>query len=124
MKTIRISEDVWNAMAERGKFGETPDDVLRRVFAIKEPSKKMKTGNRAILPPNGTNCKMDYKGKSYKGLIVNGSLVVSDIGNFSSLSAAACQISGVSLNGWLYWLFKLIEESDWIPALEWRRRGK
>jgi len=34
MKTIRISEDVWNAMASVGKFGETPDDVLRRVFGI------------------------------------------------------------------------------------------
>jgi negative regulator of replication initiation len=34
MKTIRISNEVWSAIAERGKFGETPDDVLRRVFGI------------------------------------------------------------------------------------------
>ena len=34
MKTIRISQDVWDAMAKVGKFGETPDDVLRRVFSI------------------------------------------------------------------------------------------
>jgi hypothetical protein len=34
MKTIRITEDVWNAIAERGKFGETEDDVLRRVFKL------------------------------------------------------------------------------------------
>lgn len=34
MKTIRISNEVWNAIAKRGKFGETPDDVLRRVFRI------------------------------------------------------------------------------------------
>jgi len=40
MRTIRVSEDVWNEIAKRGKFGETPDDVLRRVFGIdrtKEP---------------------------------------------------------------------------------------
>ena len=34
MRTIRISEEVWNAIAERGRFGETPEDVLRRVFEI------------------------------------------------------------------------------------------
>jgi hypothetical protein len=39
MRTIRISEDVWQAIANQGKFGETEDDVLRRVFK---------------LPPNST----------------------------------------------------------------------
>ena len=34
VRTIRISEDVWNAIAAKGRFGETPDDVLRRVFKI------------------------------------------------------------------------------------------
>ncbi|MDC0190232.1 hypothetical protein OAJ77_03265 [Rhodospirillales bacterium] len=34
MKNIRISEEVWDAIAERGKFGETEDDVLRRVFGM------------------------------------------------------------------------------------------
>jgi hypothetical protein len=34
MKTIRISDVVDTAIAERGKFGETHDDVLRRVFEI------------------------------------------------------------------------------------------
>ena len=34
MRTIRISGPVWDEIAARGKFGETPDDVLRRVFGI------------------------------------------------------------------------------------------
>lgn len=34
MRSIRVSEDVWAAIAERGKFGETEDDVLRRVFDL------------------------------------------------------------------------------------------
>ena len=34
MRTIRISDEVWNAIAARGKFGETEDDVLRRIFEI------------------------------------------------------------------------------------------
>ncbi|NIR49357.1 hypothetical protein GWO43_12730 [candidate division KSB1 bacterium] len=45
MRTIRISQEVWNAIAERGKFGETPDDVLRRVFKIK-PNDRSNSRNR------------------------------------------------------------------------------
>ncbi len=37
MRPIRISEEVWQAIAESGKFGETEDDVLRRVFGL-EPA--------------------------------------------------------------------------------------
>lgn len=40
MKTIRISDEVWDEIAKLGKFGETPDDVLRRVFNIKQGSSK------------------------------------------------------------------------------------
>ena len=35
MRTIRISDEVWEEIATRGKFGETEDDVLRRIFEIK-----------------------------------------------------------------------------------------
>jgi len=34
MKTIRVSDEVWDAIAKEGRFGETPDVVLRRVFKI------------------------------------------------------------------------------------------
>ncbi len=34
MHPITISEPVWQAIASRGKFGETEDDVLRRVFDL------------------------------------------------------------------------------------------
>lgn len=36
MRSIRISDEVWSAIASRGKFGETEDDVLRREFGIDE----------------------------------------------------------------------------------------
>lgn len=38
MRTIRISDAVWDQIARRGKFGETEDDVLRRVFDLPEES--------------------------------------------------------------------------------------
>lgn len=34
MHTVKISDAVWAAIAERGRFGETEDDVLRRVFDL------------------------------------------------------------------------------------------
>ena len=34
MKTVRVSEDIWGEIAKRGKFGESVDDVLRRVFGL------------------------------------------------------------------------------------------
>lgn len=34
MRNIRISEEVWQAIANEGKFGETEEDVLRRVFKL------------------------------------------------------------------------------------------
>lgn len=33
MKNLRVSDDVWQAIAQIGKFGETENDVLRRVFS-------------------------------------------------------------------------------------------
>lgn len=36
MRSINVSEPVWQAIADRGKFGETEDDVLRRVFDLPE----------------------------------------------------------------------------------------
>ena len=37
MRTIRITEDVWEAIANRGRFGETENDVLRRIFKLETP---------------------------------------------------------------------------------------
>jgi hypothetical protein len=34
MRRIEISDEVWLEIAQRGKFGETEDDVLARVFKI------------------------------------------------------------------------------------------
>ena len=34
MHNIIVTEPVWQAIASRGKFGETEDDVLRRVFGL------------------------------------------------------------------------------------------
>jgi hypothetical protein len=50
MRTIRISVEVWDEIAKRGKFGETEDDVLRRVFGLKSEEGGQE-GNSPISRP-------------------------------------------------------------------------
>ncbi|MFQ5708728.1 MAG: hypothetical protein ACE5HO_14830 [bacterium] len=55
MRTIRISDDVWNAIAKKGKFGETPNDVLERVFKInKDMSERAKLRKKKATRPMTT----------------------------------------------------------------------
>jgi hypothetical protein len=42
MRTIRISDAVWQEIAKRGEFGETPDIVLRRVFNIANEQERVR----------------------------------------------------------------------------------
>lgn len=54
MKTISISVPVWEAIASRGKFGESEDDVLRRVFGLPALSSKSSAIAPATRQSNGT----------------------------------------------------------------------
>ncbi|NGZ95561.1 MAG: hypothetical protein CV089_05420 [Nitrospira sp. WS110] len=52
MRTIEVSDPVWAQIAKRGKFGETEDDVLRRVFDIPKDSSSL--GEILSSLPKGT----------------------------------------------------------------------
>lgn len=39
---MRVSEEVWDEIAKRGKFGESVDDVLRRVFDLEPDAQNEK----------------------------------------------------------------------------------
>lgn len=54
MHRVEITDDVWNAIARRGKFGESVDDVLRREFRLpslanKEAGLARGTATRTIV---------------------------------------------------------------------------
>ena len=49
MKSIEVSRPVWDAIAARGKFGETEDDVLRRVLGVGRNDKEEEL-QRALVP--------------------------------------------------------------------------
>ena len=55
MRTVRISEAVYEVIASKGKFGETVDDVLRREFGIVDRSSTRgvsKAGSRRNFATN------------------------------------------------------------------------
>lgn len=47
MRTIKISNEVWDVIAKNGKFGETGDDVLRRLLNVGGSSRETPTVARA-----------------------------------------------------------------------------
>ena len=46
MRTVRISEEVWESIAQRGKFGKTVDDVLRRLLNLGPPNSEVQRKER------------------------------------------------------------------------------
>jgi hypothetical protein len=52
MRQINVTDEVWEQIAKRGKFGETEDDVLRRVFDL-PPSKIAGAPNPATFTRRG-----------------------------------------------------------------------
>jgi hypothetical protein len=61
MRTIRISSEVWEALAKVGRFGETPDQVLRRVFKVNGTSRAAAFQKRRIATKRMTREAIDGK---------------------------------------------------------------
>ena len=59
MRSIKVSDTVWEAIAAQGKFGETEDDVLRRVFKIKPATHTHRISSGA--PPGRGNLRYATK---------------------------------------------------------------
>jgi hypothetical protein len=47
MRPIEVSIEVWEAIASQGRFGETEDDVLRRVFKLPPRSEQLRVPKKA-----------------------------------------------------------------------------
>ncbi len=69
MRTIRISTEVWEAIAKVGKFGETPDQALRRVFQIGGKSRNGGVGKRRIAT---TRMSHEVNGQEFTVSFANG----------------------------------------------------
>jgi hypothetical protein len=81
------------------------------------------TGRRqtsSTLPPDGTECRFTYKGKKFSGRVERGELSVSELGQFSSFSAASVKATKTARNGWRDWEVLLPGETTWLLADTWR----
>jgi len=78
------------------------------------------TNSNTFPPPNNTECRFEYKGDEYNGVIRNGKLFVNGYGEFTSFSSASKEITQTSRNGWRDWELSLPGRNDWILADEWR----
>jgi hypothetical protein len=76
MRTIEVSNEVWQAIAARGKFGETEDDVLRRVFQL--PARAEKT---PLLPGGNGERPLTRRPSSVPRRVRAGQRMSSYIGN-------------------------------------------
>ena len=76
------------------------------------------------FPPENTACKFEYKGKTYSGIILNGSLVVEGYGVYRSFSRASVELTGTIRNGWRDWWIQPDDTGKWITADDWRRKQR
>ncbi len=58
MRTIRISDEVWDKIVEEGKFPETTDDVLRRLLGINSRTRGITGGQRQRYATNTLTSKV------------------------------------------------------------------
>jgi hypothetical protein len=121
MQTIEIDFDVFKEITVRRKHaGITPNDVLREVFSLEprqEPlTQKAQSGKpwvvKGVAFPPGTELRSSYKGQMYYARVDEGSLVLNDK-KFFSPSAAAIEVTGSSVNGWIFWECKLPGKQNW-----------
>lgn len=52
MRSISISDPVWQAIAAKGRFGETEDDVLRRIFSLAAAAEATKAPGSVLAHAN------------------------------------------------------------------------
>ena len=98
--------------ALRISFSETPNDILRRILGLAEHSKTPQAqGNasKAVWMPapnvkllEGTKLYARYKGRPVEAEVVQGGLKYNGT-IYKSPSAAACAVTGNSVNGWNFW---------------------
>ena len=74
MRTVRVSDAVWDEIANRGKFGETVDDVLRRVFGI-EGGGSHEDGHGTTTPSRPKRVRLATR--QMRAKVIDGELCVS-----------------------------------------------
>lgn len=119
-KTIRergaalftVARQIWSA-PDRAEFTTLGGNAFAEALAKQQ----------AGFPPDGTNCRFTYGGKTYFGRIDDQFLVVDGVaGSFPSFSAASRAITNTNRNGWNDW--HLADHAGgWTLADDWRKQA-
>ena len=121
MVTIEIDFDVFKrltSMRETEKV--TYNDVLRKILGLNQRKEVVHHPNnlkgawtvKGVTFPPDTEFRGRYQGKTYYGVVKDGSLTIDDQ-QFTSPSAAAIYITDNSVNGWTFWQCKFPGQSSW-----------
>ncbi len=125
-RTIEIDFDVHKRIElERTNFGESPNEVLRRILGITQNSEiknhenpRKSWSSDGVTLPHGTELRMTYNGIEYSGAINDGAWLVEGE-EYNSPSGAAGAVARTKqgkptpLNGWKYWFVKKPGASNW-----------
>lgn len=80
MRTIEISDEVWDGIAKHGKFGETEDDVLRRILGVPPQSSEVheqrSPGARRPTKGRAATAQPRFARTRLSSFVQNGTLVV------------------------------------------------
>jgi hypothetical protein len=139
-RTIEIDFDVHKRIElERRGFGESDNDVLRRLLGIADAEARAALAAlqpapdgrawsaKGVTLPHGTALRMEYNGRVHTGEVRDGQWMVEGK-SFASPSGAAGGVATTksgkraNLDGWEYWQVKPPAAPGWISILELRRR--
>jgi hypothetical protein len=122
MTTIEVDFDVFKELTVRRRTEATTyNDVIRELLRLPlvsrdaTPTVGLGWVQKGVTFPNGTEFRATYKGATYLGKVVNELMIVN--GNpVKSLSEAAHQITGTSINGWRFWFCRLPNAAGYVLA--------
>ena len=122
MPVIEVDFDVFKTLtALRTSEEVAENDVLREVFKMppKQPTPVSSNGPapgdlvvKSVRFPAGTQFRGWYKQQWYTAKVENGALMLNGK-SFSSVSAAAKEVTGTPKNGWDFWEYCLPGKSAW-----------
>ena len=125
MNTIEIDFDVFKKLTGmRETESTTYNEVLRRLLGLRapkataSPAEVLSTSTsgswttKGVTFPAGTEFRASYKGQTIHGRVEVGALSVNGK-RFDSPSAAAVEVTGNPVNGWVFWECKQPGKTSW-----------
>lgn len=127
--SITIDVDVYKWIeSNRDSFSETHNNILRKIIGLEEISEDEQILNKepllvnqqtneglickGVILKNGLKLRKRYRGKEYTAEVKNNQIQYNGKPYYSP-SAVAMEISGINVNGWVFWEYFDDENNTW-----------